>query len=417
MTHTAHGLSTICHIGVAVAVLVAVWFGRQFPEAARVHYSVTRNSARVSIAIPSQLHICRVARLVVGTSERTFTQLTNVNLNLSGGTAYALFEVASLDAGAQYAFSVHCANDASSDTAFAAVAKGTLRTARAAHALERTTFAFGSCIWPLPLASLRPFSFVRGARDSATLLPQSLAARAREPIEIDFFIVGGDTAYVDWSYSYSSAYGALWNKAGFRAMAKDVALFTMFDDHEYANDVENASSLARWPEAIDAWRLFLGRTNPTSAGAPGGAARYHDYTLESGPARVLVLDTFSHRSGLEPASVVARGSAPCSLLGAAQRARMLKWLRESLSDATARALFVVSPRPAGIGHEPLQTLGIGGLQDFKSYWQCSGDLDALLDAVADAAAARVAADPNAPPLSPVFLLSGDVHFSRSVLST
>ena len=63
---------------------------------------------------------------------------------------------------------------------------------------------------------------------------------------------------------------------------------TMFDDHEYANDDENASSLARWPEAIDAWRLFLGRTNPSSAGAPAGAARHHDYTIESGAARVLV---------------------------------------------------------------------------------------------------------------------------------
>ena len=398
-----------------LAVLIAVWFGRQPPNAARVHYSVTRTSARVSVAVPVQLHACPVARLVVGVSmKRTITQLTTQSARFDGGTAYALFEVASLDAGAQYAFSVHCANDASSDAAFSAVARGTLRTARAARSLQRVTFAFGSCIWPLPFASLRPFSFVRGARDSAILPPQSRVAREREPIEIDFFVIGGDTSYVDWARSYRSAYAALWNKVGFRAMAKGVALFTMFDDHEYANDVENASSLARWPEAIDAWRLFLGRTNPSSAGAPAGAARHHDYTIESGAARVLVLDTFSHRSGLEPTSAAARGSAPCSLLGAAQRARMLKWLRESLADATARALFVVSPLPAGIGHEPLRTLGIGGLQEFKSYWQCSGDLDALLDTVADAAAARVAADPAAPSLPPLFLLSGDVHFSRVI---
>ena len=379
----------------AVVLLLAWWSGaysQRRADAVRVHFSTSTRGVRLGIAVPQKLHSCAVARL----------QLTNTAVAqqtvIEHGMACALFVLNDLALDTRYVYRVLCAADVGSNQAFTEIAQGTFHTLGGPR---RTTFAFGSCIWPLPFTALRPFSFMRALSSKGTTR-QRVSARTADSIEIDFFLINGDAVYADSSWSFRSAYGALWADDGFRRLTRSVSLFTMFDDHEYSNDAENAFAQPAFHRAIDAWRTHLGRTNPPSPRVVtrqvGGTAlpRRHDYAVDAGATRMLVLDTFSHRDS---------SSDPCTLLGLTQRERMLAWLAEARAAPDVEALFIVSPLPASVGNETVRTWGLPvgpGVQQFTSFWQCSGDLDVLLEALEVG---------RAPP-PPLFLLSGDLHYSR-----
>lgn len=180
----------------------------------------------------------------------------------------------------------------------------TFRTSPIAGSSASFSFSFGSCLWSHPLS---PHD---GLVEMASL-------------GTDFAVLLGDSVYLDLPVSLPArtAYQQLFSSENFRRLAATTPVFTVFDDHEVANDWDLGRSAPLGRESLAVWDEYFGFRNPTTS----------FYTFEFGRASFFALDTRSFRSR----------DSPKSILGAEQRQALADWF----ASAPGEYLFVLSSVP------------------------------------------------------------------------
>lgn len=194
----------------------------------------------------------------------------------------------------------------------------------------------GGAFRTLP-ASGRPgaFRFALGGDLSAEFAPFSILDRVREQRPA-FNILLGDLIYADHPVAipaevdaYQAKYRANWAEPSFRALARGVPSFMMWDDHEIVNDYDGTEPWRYWPA-----RLAFERYAPGLGPSRNDGALYHAFRVAD--VEFFVLDTRSHRSP----RATPDGSGK-TLLGARQKAELKTWLLGS----TAPFKLVLSSVP------------------------------------------------------------------------
>jgi phosphodiesterase/alkaline phosphatase D-like protein len=195
----------------------------------------------------------------------------------------------------------------------------TLPAPKKAHS-QPFSFIFGSCLmtrsWPLDQSPLIDY-------EGPVIMPEP------KPL---FALLLGDNVYLDTPVTLpaSRAYRQLLENLAFKRLTWNVPTYFLYDDHEIFNDADDHES-EFFKRAVGTFDSYLGSRNFGER-----SVRYASFW--AGQAAILLLDTRSYRSPTRQPD-----SEDKTMLGAAQRAFLSQWEKETRHDSAVR--FVVSPVP------------------------------------------------------------------------
>ncbi|KAF2455501.1 PhoD-like phosphatase-domain-containing protein [Lineolata rhizophorae] len=204
---------------------------------------------------------------------------------------------------------------------------------------ESFTFLHSSCIKPrVPYTPFAHPLSIPGLRTLSTVLPKLYSQRLKPA----FMLFLGDFIYVDvphrfgtdietYRREYRQVYASPDWSAVNSAPSAELPWLHVWDDHEIANDWASGETGVLLP-AADAFGLYNGAPNPPPV-TPN--ATYSAFT--QGPLSFFLLDTRRYRSPPPHANA--------TMLGEAQLAALLDWLRAPPPHPRVRWKVVVSSVP------------------------------------------------------------------------
>jgi alkaline phosphatase D len=207
----------------------------------------------------------------------------------------------------------------------------------------------------------------------------------------DVWIWGGDIVYADTDdmTKLKKIYDSQNAVKGYQELKATVPVIGTWDDHDYGlNDGGIAFKVKK--ESQQAFLDFMGVAKDSPRREQEGVYAVHDYTLEKGTVKVLVLDTRYFRTELIKDTATRKRFQPNAygegtILGATQ----WKWLEDQLKNSTADFNVIVSSIQVFSNEHGYETWG-----NFPH------EVDKL---------ERLLVDSNA---KGVILLSGDRHISE-----
>ncbi|EWC45291.1 hypothetical protein DRE_06018 [Drechslerella stenobrocha 248] len=208
---------------------------------------------------------------------------------------------------------------------------GTFMTAPKRGAKTKFTFLSTSCIKQrVPYSPFDHALDIPGLKSLGKVLPQ---------LKAQFMLFLGDFIYIDVpmrpgsdAESYRMAYRQIYASRDWPSVGQNLPWMHVYDDHEIANDWDKGDG-GLYASAIDPYKAYQHQINP-----PPVRQNATYYTFEWGPASFFLLDTRRYRSS----NNVPDGPEK-TMLGAAQLADLLRWLRETNKDT--RWKFIVSSVP------------------------------------------------------------------------
>ena len=158
------------------------------------------------------------------------------------------------------------------------------------------------------------------------------------------WVWGGDIIYADTENMIKMAdmYAAQDSVRGYRELKQETTIIGSWDDHDYGLN-DGGIEFVKKRESQQVFLDFMGVSKDSPRRQRAGIYTQHDYQLDQGKVKVIVLDTRYFRTALTKDTETKKRNKPNaygegSMLGAAQ----WQWLTKTLNESDANFNLIVS---------------------------------------------------------------------------